>query len=596
MQGKHENRIFDLMNYRLLALLLFPITCFAQVIPLQRRADWTRAGVVQPFTGQSIVINPASFGAVGDGINDDAPAVIAAINSLNGAAGTIQFAPGTYLLRSALTLPDSITLSGSSPASIKLLFDLGGNGVNCISITKSQSTSFVPVISGFTRGSDSLILSSVAGLSVGDMIELREQNGAWDVQPATWAAYSVGQILKIDSIAGNTVYLEEALRIDYDPQLSPELRKIIPVTDVTITCLGIERLDAASFGYNIGFEYAYNCRVSGIESKKSVGAHIAAEASSHLSIEGSYFHHAFAYDGTSTHGYGVMLATHTSDCLIENNVFEHLRHSMMAKQGANGNVFAYNYSFDPFRTEVPNNAGGDISLHGHYAYANLFEGNMVQTLHIDQTWGPSGPYNTFFRNRAALYGIIMSTGGGDTMNFVGNEITHPSSGYYILNGTGHLEYGNNVQGTIQPTGTGNLNDVSYFRTSPPAYWTSQPWPSIGAPSSPGSGSIPAFERFVIGMPTSCSPSTIGMMEQQENVVSLFPIPAKNELMINAPAGSLTLTIRDITGRIMLSQDHENNSGTITINRPAGLPAGVYLLQVSQENKQYQQRIVFTDQL
>jgi hypothetical protein len=89
------------------------------------------------------------------------------------------------------------------------------------------------------------------------------------------------------------------------------------------------------------------------------------------------------------HGYGIALYFHTSDCLIEDNIFRNLRHSLSFQCGANGNVVGYNYSRDPNRSEFPANYGADISMHGHYSYANLFEGNIVQNIQLDQTWGPS---------------------------------------------------------------------------------------------------------------------------------------------------------------------------------------------------------------
>ncbi len=39
--------------------------------------------------------------------------------------------------------------------------------------------------------------------------------------------------------------------------------------------------------------------------------------------------------------YGTMLHFTTGECLIENNIFEHLRHSTIVQAGANGNVFGY---------------------------------------------------------------------------------------------------------------------------------------------------------------------------------------------------------------------------------------------------------------
>ena len=111
---------------------------------------------------------------------------------------------------------------------------------------------------------------------------------------------------------------------------------------------------AASVNYGVYFSYAHNCWISGVEINKTIGAEVFAEVSNHLTFTGNYFHDAYLYDGTSTSGYGVALAVHTGACLVENNIFKHLRHAMMVKQGANGNVFAYNYSLQPNRSEPIN--------------------------------------------------------------------------------------------------------------------------------------------------------------------------------------------------------------------------------------------------
>ena len=135
---------------------------------------------------------------------------------------------------------------------------------------------------------------------------------------------------------------------------------------------------------------------------------------------------------------------------------------MVAKQGANGNVFAYNYSLDPYRSEYPHDAGGDMLLHGHYPFANLFEGNIGQSMIMDDTWGASGPYNTFFRNRAELYGIILfdQSVNSDEQNIVGNEVTNDDKGNYHLQPGHHFTYDNNIKGTIQPPNTNILNDFA----------------------------------------------------------------------------------------------------------------------------------------
>lgn len=123
---------------------------------------------------------------------------------------------------------------------------------------------------------------------------------------------------------------------------------------------------------------------------------------------------------------------------------------MMVKTGTNGNVFGYNYSIDPYRSETIHDYSGDVSLHGHYAFANLFEGNLVQNIIIDHYWGPSGPLNTFFRNRAELYGFIITSSDNPTnqQNIAGLEITNTNFlyGMYTISGEDHFEYGNFVTG------------------------------------------------------------------------------------------------------------------------------------------------------
>jgi Pectate lyase superfamily protein len=58
--------------------------------------------------------NVRTFGAKGDGVSDDAPAIQRALDAAHAAGGgTAYLPPGRYLTRSALTVPDGVTLRGS---------------------------------------------------------------------------------------------------------------------------------------------------------------------------------------------------------------------------------------------------------------------------------------------------------------------------------------------------------------------------------------------------------------------------------------------------------------------------------------------------
>jgi hypothetical protein len=587
-----------------LALIVFSLTAEAQVIPGSQRVDWSLAGIPQGFKSPLSSVNVKDFGAVGNGEFDDSKAVTDAINSFNGMAGIVYFPEGKYLIKSTINLPDSIVLKGTSSDSTELMFNMNGTASNCINIARNQTNQFILVTAGFTKGSKSVELPSTADFAAGDNAEIRQKNGSWDTKPASWASHVVGQIISVDSVSRDRIYFKSPLRIDYDSTLQVEIRKIIPITNIGIECLKISRLDSPSSGgpYNIHLQYAKNCWIKGIESNKSIGSHILADASTNLEITGCYIHHASTYDGSGTRGYGVTLIQHTGETLVENNVFSNLRHSMMVKQGANGNVFGYNYSFDPIRTETPSNAGGDISLHGHYPFANLFEGNIVQNIHIDQAWGPSGPYNTFFRNRAELYGIIMSSGSvnSDRQNFAGNEVTNNGfmMGNYILAGSGHFTYGNNIKGNIEPSGTTSLQDTSYYLKEVPEYWgKADNWPSIGIANTLGSGSVPAKERYLDGKQTTVCQTN------QESIITFSALPKASSteeirvspnpftdniaITINlAQPENIALALYDLTGKAIWKKALHLEAGNnkVDLSLPVSLKKGMYTLRIKQQAK------------
>lgn len=475
---------------------------FAQVIPDWRRVDWSGSGLRGDIIYPSQVVNVMDFGATGNGITNDQPSIMSAVNSLGGHFGIVYFPPGTYLINSSISLPDSVILRGEPYNQSVIKCNMGGTNKIGIMVHGTAPFYFEPILQGYVKWSQKIVVNNPTNYAPGDYIEIRQDNGSWDTNPAAWAEHAMGQIAKVYYISGDTLVLDEIIRIDFSSSLNPEVGKFISVKCVGIEGLKIQRIDdCPSAGpSNISFYYADNCWVAGIESDKSVGSHIVVRNSNHIQITGSYFHDAFAYDGTSNHGYGVTLNNHCGNTLVENNIFKHLRHAMMVKVGANGNVFGYNYSRDVYRTEWPNDFAGDISLHGHYAYANLFEGNIVQNIYTDHAWGPSGPFNTFFRNRAELYGIIITSGTVTTsdQNYVGNEVTNTQlfMGQYSLAGNGHFEHGNNVKGVIVPSGTGTLNDDSYYYSSKPPFWdVNMNWPTIGIPNALNSGTIQAKLRY-----------------------------------------------------------------------------------------------------
>lgn len=484
-------------------IIVFLIVSYAsaQVIPIERQANWSDALLSYQIATPYAELNVKDYGATGNGTTNDQPAIMSAISALGGNLGYVYFPPGNYLMTAPVPLPDSVILKGYSSDSSVLLFNFGTASLDCITLSGNYLSGFIQIDGGYNKGNNRITSDSAFVFNPLDYAEIVENNGAWNDVPIDWAEQSVGQIVQIDHVIADTIFLFSPLRITYDSQLNPRIRKISPRVNAGVECLKIKRLDQSSAGANIMISLAANCLVRGVESDTSVSAHIDIFQSTRVLVEGNYFHHAFLYDGASKHGYGVTLNAHSGECLITNNIFRYLRHAMMVKTGANGNVFSYNYSREVHRSEFLSNYGGDISLHGHYAYANLFEGNIVQNIQIDHEWGPSGPYNTFFRNRAENYGIIFSAGKPSTSNsehIVGNDVTYNGIflGPYTITGTGHIEYGNNIDGTIRPPGTNTLTDTSYYLTEEPVFWdVADSWPSLGIPNTLDTGTIPAKARW-----------------------------------------------------------------------------------------------------
>lgn len=573
----------------------------AQTIPPHRKTDWQVAGATYPHFNTTPVIDVTNFGAVGDGATDNHTAINDAINQLSGLAGTIYFPAGHYLINGSVNLPDSVTLKGSGADSTVLLFNAGSHS-HAITITGAASGTFVPVVDGLNKNSMQLILSDTMSLASGDMAELI-QDGHLHMT-SSWAMNSLGQMLVIDSVCGHILFLKQPLRMDYDSILNPRLRKVTARKGVSIECLKIKRLDSTiQQTANIRFLYAQDCRIIGVESRLCNFAHVDIRKSTNITVKNSFFHEGHDY-GNGGKAYGVCIHASSGACLVENNIFKQLRHAMLLQSGANGNVFAYNYSKDPFWTDVllPANSAGDMVLHGNYPYLNLFEGNIGQHIVIDDSHGKNGPHNTFFRNRAELYGIFMNNNPpSDSINFVGNEVTNTGflMGLYFLNGANHLEHGNNIKGNITPAGTTNLPELSYFYEQKPAYWhIPDAFPPIGPPATIDSYMNPAKARYLSGANlTLCCDSTL--LTHVVRKTGDYGTKLLKSCRYNATINSIeinyistltpvptNITVYNTTGQPMthktLTPDSSLNQ--LYVSMPENTPTGVYIIRSHQHNK------------
>ena len=166
---------------------------------------------------------------------------------------------------------------------------------------------------------------------------------------------------------------------------------------------------------------------------------------------------------------------------------------MMAKRGANGNVFSYNYSFERRREPEGSKLLCDISLHGHYSYQNLFEGNVAEFVELGDYWGPTGPWTTFLRNQIKT--TISLKDRSDHTVFLGNHIL--GDGFQTDGTSTQLILGGNVlKGDSTLPSSLEVKDIpaSAYRSSPPDNWGDLPWPIFSQTSADGM-IIPAQRRW-----------------------------------------------------------------------------------------------------
>ena len=232
-------------------------------------------------------------------------------------------------------------------------------------------------------------------------------------------------------------------------------------------------------------------------------------------------------------------------------------------------------------------------LHGNYGYANLFEQNICRNIVIDNSHGPNGPFNTFLRNRAEGFGIFFSASNSPDQNFLGNDVTNTSFPYsfanYVIQGTGHFIHGNNNKGTIVPTGTASLADLSYAYNSQPPFISSADFAKIGTPNNPGVGGIPAKNRFTsnaifssacLGVFTNIKPI------EAKAMLRVFPNPVKNILLIESEQMIDRIALYNELGILVMERSINNYFEEINLE---GLFNAVYFLRLKFEDGSFQRR-------
>ncbi|MFO7790392.1 MAG: T9SS type A sorting domain-containing protein [Bacteroidales bacterium] len=582
---KLNNNIYRTLLSTLLVLILMQSSYAQQIIPDDRMTNWEDAGLKDSLPAADTIINVFDLGAIpNDGIADD-DAFQTALDLSMGQTAQIFVPAGEYRLTQSLNLSSGTYLTGVSADSTSLNFELpqaydliAANGSPGTDTTLIQPAGIFDTV---------LICADTAHTIVpGDVMLLHQDAG--DYVTSDWALQAMGQIVEVADTMDNKIFIHEEIRHDYPSDNNPVLIRLDPVTNISVSNLSIERTDSHDQqASNIKFGYVHNAKVHAIISANCIFSHISVRYASHVLIEGSYFHHAHDYGGGGR-GYGVEISFASGECLVVNNAFEHLRHSMLLQACSNGNVFAYNYSKDAYWDEdyLPAESAGDLVLHGNYPYRNLFEGNIAQNLVVDDSHGINGSDNAFFRNRLENYGIFMNANPAtDSVIYVGNEITDNGflTGLYQIEGSGHIEHANLQYDTWHPDGTDYLETESLYREQAPCYFTEAgiPWPFVGPPHDLDACINPAQKRYEAGnMVFEGCDQPVSVLSGNEKKINLYPNPAVNQVYLDA--GS------EMPGRIYLYNMMGKMIESFDVHSPfpvkldiTGVKSGLYFVVVPE---------------
>jgi len=471
--------------------------------------DWDKAGLIEgiPLHKKSNIFNINDFHR-NDSTYDKA--FVAALNSKDpDLIQIIYFPAGEYKFSKPINLISNTVLRGDGSENTHLIFNFSKEKGNVITFSgKSKKT--LTYNSSLSKGISEIELNeNIESYSNCDVVEIYQGKNEWGKSSSgKEKQYQVGQLLSVKKINANNVSLIQPIKLNYkdkDKWGEPiNIRLIESVSNSGIENLSIQRTDKPprNGGNIVSFNFAKNCWISGVESIMGANNHISVSHSLNIEIRGSYFNNAFDTGGGGN-GYGIVVGGNASDCLFEDNIFAELRHAMIIASGANGNVFGYNASF---YKPILNIDEASISVHGHYPYMNLFEGNYVEYINVDYVWGANGEYNTFLRNyvyHTGVFGLFRNQElqverGNDKTNIIGNlaNIYARGNDNFILKNM-----------TIDKLNTSMfLETFSFYYDEKPKFISDDiSWPCFGLKTSEDgemiSNTIPAVMRFKSGLKT-----------------------------------------------------------------------------------------------
>ncbi|MEI8010888.1 MAG: dockerin type I domain-containing protein [Candidatus Omnitrophota bacterium] len=351
--------------------------------------------------------------------HDDSQAVQNAVNSCP-ANQVVYFPAGTYNLSSPIYINQNpVVLRGAGPGATILL----ATSILFSTSQGSYPSGFNTTPAAFSKGQQTITVTSTAGLQAGQIIVLDQPNDPSFVNPAGNEGLNSGgqmaatetqawggsgrvqiQVNQVTAINGNTVTLDTPVTFTGQSQgaLNPRIWWLNYYTSrgpaQYLNYAGVEHMtiNGVNGGDNwlVNFMMCANCWVKGVE---FLNPRRAAIGYGWWSYRGEFRDNYFSGGtGTGPGKYSIELDW-ASSSLVENNIINQVG-PIVTDYPVSGNVIGFNYII-PARDTWQ---WSGIEPHISHTFANLYEGNVTVLLTIDNIWG-SGSNDTVFRNRLTGY-------------------------------------------------------------------------------------------------------------------------------------------------------------------------------------------------
>lgn len=459
---------FLIVTFAIAFLLAQAASTSGTIIPANRCINWSldTVGVPGDIPHRTVIFTNLPAGST--------PAAISAAINACPSNQVVQLAAGTYVISSRINITRSgVTLRGAGSGAKGTVLLCGAEPFY-VGIDIGWSTP-VNISSGYTKGSSNLVVSSISGFAVGQLVNVNQLDDTSLVYSTSGSSSSrfLRTTHHLEAINGTTLTIWPPLPWTLSSSLSPQIQYI---TGGQLNFFGLESLSisngTATPTVFTEWNQTYGCWMYDVKSSLAANYHHLIYNSCRFTERKCFMNNALSHG--PNHGGNIVGVTPTytyGACfsLFEDNISVGNFPGFEFNYGASGNVIAYNLVIDSYQDGFGNGASIDLN-HGPHNLMNLVEGNYCGTIQSDGYYGSSS-YGTIFRNCAIGWGPTYTSANAQCIelnrwslywNVVGNLLgTNGIQKQYQLTQSGATGPG------IYMLGYPNMGNSSYTGTRPP---------------------------------------------------------------------------------------------------------------------------------